>query len=90
MEADIGNPIDFNKEELIQDSEPDQDHDYYQHQQQAPNPMMMMPPPMYQSQQPKVDFFANIDKTTWIVGFIVFILGFFMGKTMQPIILRPG
>ena len=51
---------------------------------------MMMPPHMYQSQQPKVDFFANIDKTTWIVGFIVFILGFFMGKTMQPIILRPG
>ena len=49
MEADIGNPIDFNKEEHIQDSEPDQDHDYYQ--QQAPNPMMMMPPPpMYQSQ----------------------------------------
>jgi hypothetical protein len=90
MEADIGNPIDFNKEDHIQDSEPDQDHDYYQHQQQAPNPMMMMPPPMYQSQQPKVDFFANIDKTTWIIGFIVFILGFFMGKTMQPIILRPG
>ena len=90
MEADIGNPIDFNKEEHIQDSEPDQDHDYYQHQHQAQNPMMMMPPPMYQSQQPKVDLFANIDKTTWIVGFIVFILGFFMGKTMQPIILRPG
>jgi len=52
--------------------------------------MMMMPPPMYQSQQPKVDFFANIDKTTWIIGFVVFLLGFFMGKTMQPVILRPG
>jgi hypothetical protein len=88
MEADIGNPIDFNKEDHIQDQEPEQDHDYYQ---QAPSPMMMMPPPpMYQSQQPKVDFFANIDKTTWIVGFVVFLLGFFMGKTMQPVILRPG
>lgn len=87
MEADIGNPIDFNKEDHIQDPEPEQDHDYYQ---QAPPPMMMMPPPMYQSQQPKVDFFANIDKTTWIVGFVVFLLGFFMGKTMQPVILRPG
>ena len=87
MEADIGNPIDFNKEDHIQDQESEQDPEYYQ---QAPPPMMMMPPPMYQSQQPKVDFFANIDKTTWIVGFVVFLLGFFMGKTMQPVILRPG
>jgi uncharacterized membrane protein YiaA len=54
--------------------------------------MMMMPPNMYQQpyEQPKVDIFANIDKTTWIVGIVVFLLGFFMGKTMQPVILRHG
>jgi hypothetical protein len=28
------------------------------------------------------------DKTTWILIFGVFLLGFFMGKTMQPVILR--
>ena len=25
---------------------------------------------------------------TWIIAFAVFLLGFFMGKTMQPVILR--
>ena len=39
-------------------------------------------------QQEKKDFFGDLDKTTWIVFFSVFILGFFMGKTMQPVILR--
>jgi len=52
-------------------------------------PSMMYPSPMQQQQQ-KVDIFANIDKSTWIIGFVVFLLGFFMGKTMQPVILRPG
>ena len=87
MEADIGNPIEFNKDvhDSEQDREPEQD--YYQQ-----PPMMMMPPQMYQQppEQPKVDFFSQVDKTTWVVGFVVFLLGFFMGKTMQPVILRPG
>jgi len=38
----------------------------------------------------KKDVFANMDKTAYIVIFIAFILGFFMGKTMQPVILRHG
>ena len=91
MEADIGNPIEFNKD--LHDPEEDNrpEHDYYQQQQQQ-QPMMMMPPHMYQqsNEQPKVDIFAAVDKTTCIVGFVVFLLGFFMGKTMQPVILRHG
>ncbi len=47
-------------------------------------PMMFMPPPTPQER----DIFSEIDKTTYIVAFVVFILGFFMGKTMQPVILR--
>ncbi len=47
-------------------------------------PMMFMPQPAPQ----KKDIFSEIDKTTYIVAFVVFILGFFMGKTMQPVILR--
>ena len=35
------------------------------------------------------DLFGEIDKTTYIIIFVAFILGFFMGKTMQPVILRP-
>jgi len=46
--------------------------------------MMFMPQPV----PPKKDIFSEIDKTTYIVAFVVFILGFFMGKTMQPVILR--
>ena len=48
-------------------------------------------PPLQQPQQPeKTDFFADIDKKTWIFILIALILGFFMGKTMQiqPIMMR--
>jgi allophanate hydrolase subunit 1 len=45
----------------------------------------MAPPPT----QP-MDIFASIDKTTYIIVFVGFILGFFMGKTMQPVILKPS
>ena len=38
--------------------------------------------------QKKSDFFADIDKKAWIFILIALVLGFFMGKTMQPIILR--
>lgn len=38
----------------------------------------------------KPDPFSNMDKTMYIIMFIAFILGFFMGKTMQPVILRHG
>ena len=48
------------------------------------HPIMMMAPPPPQ----KKDIFSEVDKTTYIIAFAVFILGFFMGKTMQPVILR--
>ena len=53
--------------------------------------------PSYAFQQPSekekdktTDFFADIDKKTWIFILIALILGFFMGKTMQiqPIMMR--
>lgn len=48
------------------------------------------PPPQEPPNKPKFDLFGDLDKTTYIVIFVAFILGFFMGKTMQPVILRPG
>jgi len=47
-------------------------------------PMMTAPPPAAK----KPSIFDEIDKNVWIMIFIAFILGFFMGKTMQPVILR--
>lgn len=52
-----------------------------------PQQMMFMPPQQAVPVQKK-DIFSDIDKTTYIIAFVVFILGFFMGKTMQPVILR--
>ena len=87
METDIGNPIEYNptmdplindkNEEPVQDEQP-----YYME--------YPMQPPMYQPQpqNDKFDLFEKVDKSTWIIAFAVFLLGFFMGKTMQPVILR--
>ncbi len=36
----------------------------------------------------RTDAFENFDKTAYILIFVAFIIGFFMGKTMQPVILR--
>ena len=51
-------------------------------------------PPMQQQMYPMheqtKDIFTGFDKTTYVIIFIAFILGFFMGKTMQPVILRPN
>ena len=92
METDIGNPIDYDptmdplnkSDEKHEDSTHIndtmvQDQSYYVH----PSEMM------YHNPQPdKADFLSNIDKSTWIIAFAVFLLGFFMGKTMQPVILK--
>lgn len=54
-------------------------------------PHQMHPPPHHQNYSQKTaNLFEDLDKTAYIIIFIAFILGFFMGKTMQPVILRPG
>lgn len=85
METDIGNPIEYNPvlenvPEEKDESNEKSTEEYYFHPSEYP-------PPPYQSQE-TFDVFKNIDKTTWILIFGVFLLGFFMGKTMQPVILR--
>lgn len=59
------------------------------------NPQMMYPPPpqqpFFQFSPPnteKTSFFDGDNKMYFIILFIAFILGFFMGKTMQPIIIK--
>lgn len=83
METDIGNPIDYNPNMNDESSkiEEEPQQPYYFHPSEMNYPS---PPPV----QEKTDFFANIEKSTWIIAFAVFLLGFFMGKTMQPVILR--
>lgn len=44
-------------------------------------------PPMV-PEKSKVDIFEGLEKNHYIIFFVVFILGFFMGKTMQPVIVK--
>ena len=89
MEAEVGTPIEYNPEEFLNkdndlhEQEPENNEQYYVQPQQ----------PMYTQQliQPeKQDIFSNLDKTGYVIIFVAYLLGFFMGKTMQPVILRPG
>ena len=63
----------------------EQEHMYHQQQHPPPPPH----PIVHHQQQPQpADIFNDIDKTTYIIIFVAFILGFFMGKTMNPVIIR--
>ena len=91
METDIGNPIEYdpsvdplNNQKMEEDIQDEQQY-YNDYSMQVP-PTFITPPPPPQSE--KTEFFSTIDKSTWIIAFAVFLLGFFMGKTMQPVILR--
>lgn len=70
-------------EDTLDMSEPEPEHQpeqiqYVPYMYQTPPP----PPPE------KRDIFSELEKTHFIMFFVIFILGFFMGKTMQPVILR--
>ena len=95
MEAEVGTPINYNPDDFMRKEEEDHQPD-----EQKPEPenneQYYFPPPQQQYYEPypqqahKEDIFTNLDKTAYIIIFVSFILGFFMGKTMQPVILRPG
>ena len=67
---------DHAREQQEQDQQ-EQERLYHHHQ----------PPPHVVHTQPS-DIFNDIDRTTYIIIFVAFILGFFMGKTMNPVIIR--
>lgn len=80
METEISNNIEYNPELDIKQQDIIEHHD----EQQLYHPQFH---PQF-NELPKQDFFSSLDKTSYILIFIAFILGFFMGKTMQPVILR--
>jgi hypothetical protein len=69
----------------------DDDEEEFQQQQHPPPPPphFFNPPQMYPVHDKTLDIFTGFDKTAYVIIFVAFILGFFMGKTMQPVILRP-
>ena len=91
MEAEVGTPIEYNPDDFT-----NKEIDNQQEPELENNEQYYFPPPQnyyephQQPQHQKDDIFTNLDKTAYIIIFVSFILGFFMGKTMQPVILRPG
>ena len=99
MEADVGTPIDYNPDDFIHKEHVDDDEEIKQREPRNNEPYYFSHPPQQyyepshyqqQQQQKNNDIFSNLDKTAYVIIFVSFILGFFMGKTMQPVILRPG
>jgi hypothetical protein len=95
METDIGQPFQYTPDppstkDEDEDSTPIMEQEY--HHPQPPPQQWASPhdfgygaPPPPPSQ--KFDL-GSLDKNTLVIAFAVFLLGFFMGKTMQPVILR--
>jgi len=98
METDIGNPIEYKPDIDLMPADKDNgnegDNFYYDESEPQHHPQMMYmqppppPPPPPPPIMPNSDLFSNMDKNMIVIAFAVFLLGFFMGKTMQPVILR--
>ena len=67
----------------------DEDEEDFQPPPPPPPQHFFNPPQMYPVHDKTLDIFTGFDKTAYVIIFVAFILGFFMGKTMQPVILRP-
>lgn len=105
METEVGLPleysqkVDFNDKIIERQKEKDESFstpiDNIIHEEQEPihyynEPVYSHHPPQPYYPLEKPDFFSSLDKTTYIMAFLAFILGYFMGKTVQPVIIRPG
>ena len=88
METDISRIGEFEPSPLNNDFQEFQQAPPQYQQQTYPQYEYARPPSVIDQPSKKLDFFADIDKKAWIFILIALILGFFMGKTMQPIILR--
>jgi hypothetical protein len=93
METDIGKPIEYNPTDILDEKDGEMDHEHEPEQQvdqyyYPPPSQYIVPPPV--ADPPKQDIFASLDKVAYVIIFVAFILGFFMGKTLQPVILRTG
>ena len=86
METEISAPIEYKPHVEENEVEHEAPPTYY-----YPPPQMFVPPSNTEDRpNAKGDFLSSLDKNAYIIIFAAFILGFFMGKTMQQVILRHG
>ena len=85
-DANVPPPPPPQRPSFLQDEE---DEEPQQQQQNPFPPHFFHPQQVYPVHDKTTDIFTGFDKTAYVIIFVAFILGFFMGKTMQPVILRP-
>jgi hypothetical protein len=88
METDISRASDRYEPVPMDDYQDFQQASQFQQQPQVSFQQFQPQPQTQYTPEKKSDFFADIDKKAWILILVALILGFFMGKTMQPIILK--
>ena len=84
-DGDFGARIEPEPEYHQQQHEDDSSPVYFQ---QPPPQYHMAPPQQLQSQSSSRGLFEDDDKMKYIIPLVAFIIGFFMAKTLNPIIIR--
>ena len=85
-DGDFGARIEPDPE--YQQHHPDDDSSPVYFQQPPPQQYHMAPPQQLQSQSSSRGLFEDDDKMKYIIPLVAFIIGFFMAKTLNPIIIR--
>ena len=76
--------------EKIDDSSPIDNFNDLPPPQPQSQPQPSPTPHFYYQEPPPIQFTNDNSKNLYISLFIAFIIGFFMGKTLQPIIIKSG
>ena len=84
-DGDFGARIEPEPEYHQQQHEDDSSPVYFQ---QPPPQYHMSPPQQLQPQSSSRGLFEDDDKMKYIIPLVAFIIGFFMAKTLNPIIIR--
>ena len=84
-EGEFGSRIEPEREPVAGFAEDDSSPVYFQHQPQPQYHMVQQP---LQPQSSSRGLFEDDDRMKYIIPLVAFIIGFFMAKTMNPIIIR--
>ena len=74
------------QQSFFNDDEPEEQHPRFL--QQQPQYFVPQQQSFQQFDNKRDNFFGQIDKMTWVIIGLLVLIAFFMGKTMQPVILK--
>lgn len=81
-------------EDVLHEDEMPREREHYSRKYREPEHVYQEPMYYQYPQQPiiyqQTDVLANMNKTSYVIIAVVFILGYFFGKSFQPVIIRPG